>query len=181
MFNYSLTVNLSICLKIYTKVIQRIPNIDGRISPDGISPDTSIVNLFFTWPGSRIPFIKLNITTAEVQLNKYNFNVSIIGTLDESENQNIRFADILIDGIISDYKDLKPHIKEGIVHTVSKGISKRIASRSLEIKYRMFDRMYEEDEDYGYEIDENEIAESVLPYIKSLHEIYSRIYPNSKE
>ena len=54
----------------------------------------------------------------------------------------------------------------------------RIASRSLVVKYRMFDRMYEE-EDYGYDIIEDEIAESVLPYIISLHEIYSRIYPTS--
>jgi hypothetical protein len=48
MYNYCLSVNLDICLKIYTKVIQKIPIIDGRISPDGISSDTSIVNLFFT-------------------------------------------------------------------------------------------------------------------------------------
>jgi hypothetical protein len=175
-YNYSLNVNLGICLKIYTKVIQKIPNIDARISPDDISPDTSIVNLFFTRPGNRIPFIKLNITTAEVQLDKYNFNVSIIGTLDESENQNVCFADVLIDGIISDYKDLKPYIKEGIVHTVSYGESTRIASRSLEVKYRMFDRMYEEDENHEYDINDDEIAESVLPYIISMQDIYSRIY-----
>jgi hypothetical protein len=33
----------------------------------------------------------------------------------------------------------------------------------LEVKYRMFDRMYEEDEDGKYEINEDEIAESMLP------------------
>jgi hypothetical protein len=48
MYNYILNVNLSICLKIYTKVIKNIPNIDGRISPDDTSTDTSKVNLFFT-------------------------------------------------------------------------------------------------------------------------------------
>lgn len=176
MFNYSLNVNLDICLKIYTKVIRKIPNIDARISPDDINPDTSIVNLFFTRPGNRIPFIKINITTAEVQLDKYHFSVSIIGTLDETENQNVRFFDILIDRIMSDYGDLKPYIKEGIVHTVTQGLSNRVASRSIEVKYRMFDRMYEEDEDYGYDIDENEIAETVLLHIISMEDIYSRIY-----
>jgi hypothetical protein len=40
----------------------------------------------------------------------------------------------------------------------------------------MFERMFEEDEDYGYDINENEIAESVLPYIVSMQDIYSRIY-----
>ncbi len=33
--------------------------------------------------------------------------------------------------------------------------------RSLVVKYRMFDRMYEEDEHYGYDIDEGEIAKLV--------------------
>ena len=176
MYNHNLNVNLSICLKIYTKVIQKIFNVDGRISPDDITSDTSIVDLYFTKPGNVIPFIKLNITTTEVQLEKYHFKVSIIGTLDESENQNVRFADVLIDGIISDYKDLKPYIKEGIAHTISHGESNRIASRSVEVKYRMFDRMYEADENYEYGINESEIADSVLPYIISMEEIYSRIY-----
>jgi hypothetical protein len=42
----------------------------------------------------------------------------------------------------------------------------------------MFDRMYEEKE-YGFDIDENEIAESVIPYIISMEDFYSRIYPAS--
>jgi hypothetical protein len=37
--------------------------------------------------------------------------------------------------------------------------------------------MYEEDEDYGYDINEDEIAESVLPYVISMQDVYSRIYP----
>jgi hypothetical protein len=36
--------------------------------------------------------------------------------------------------------------------------------------------MYEEDEDYGYDINEDKIAELVLPYIISMQDIYSRIY-----
>ena len=52
----------------------------------------------------------------------------------------------------------------------------RNASRSLVVKYRMFDRMYEEDENYGFDINEDEIAESVLPYIISMQDIYSRLY-----
>lgn len=52
--------------------------------PDGISSDTSIVNLFFTKPGSKIPIIKINVTTTEVQLDKHTFNISILGTIDNS-------------------------------------------------------------------------------------------------
>jgi hypothetical protein len=42
----------------------------------------------------------------------------------------------------------------------------------------MHDKFYPEDEMGHHDIDEEEIAKSLLPYIKSLHEIYSRIYPN---
>jgi len=179
MYNYCLSVNLDICLKIYTKVLQKIPNIDGRISPDGISSDTSIVNLFFTKPGSKIPIIRINVTTAEVLLDKYTFSVSIIGTLDETESASVPFDDIQVDRLFKDYTHLNPLVKEGISHSFGGGCNpNRTASRSLVVKYRMFDEMYEDD-DYGYDINEDEIAESVLPYIISMQDIYSRIYPTS--
>jgi hypothetical protein len=82
---------------------------------------------------------------------------------------------------LDDYQDLKPWVKGGIVHRIgqpnepSKG-----ASRYLEVKYRMHDELYPEvDEFANHDIDEDGIANSLLPYIKSLHEIYSRIYPTS--
>jgi hypothetical protein len=74
---------------------------------------------------------------------------------------------------------LNPLIKEGVSHSITSGPNpNRIASRSLLVSYRMFDRMYEEN-DYGYDIDEDKIAESVLPYIISMQDIYSQIYPAS--
>jgi hypothetical protein len=180
MSNYTLNVNLDICLKIYTKVIQKIPNIDARISPDGISSDTSIVNLYFTKPGSKIPIIRINVTTAEVQLDKYTFSVSIIGNLDETETGSVPFAEVQVERIIKDYKHLNPLIKEGVSHSIRAGRNpNRTASRSLAVKYRMFDEMYEEEENYGFDINEDEIAESALPYIISMEDIYSRIYPTS--
>jgi hypothetical protein len=84
---------------------------------------------------------------------------------------------------MKDYKHLNPSIKEGIIHSMrSDGESIRTASRSFVVKYRMFDRMYKADENSEYDINEAEIAEIaelVLPYIVSMQEIYSRIYPMS--
>jgi hypothetical protein len=53
----------------------------------------------------------------------------------------------------------------------------RIGARSLEVKYTMHDEMYPGDEMGQHDIDEDGIAKTLLPYIKSLHEIYLRIYP----
>ena len=44
----------------------------------------------------------------------------------------------------------------------------------------MHDEFYAEADEMGHHnIDEDEIAKTLLPYIKSLNEIYSRIYPNN--
>jgi hypothetical protein len=134
-----------------------------------------------TKPGSKIPIIKINVTTTEVQLDKYTFSISILGSIDETESANVPFADVEVDRIMKDYRHLKPLIKEGILHSIiAERSPNRIASRSLLVKYRMFDRMYEEDEHYGYEINEDDIAESALPYIISMQDIYSRIYPDKR-
>ena len=80
---------------------------------------------------------------------------------------------------MDDFENLKPWVKEGIVHRIG-GLNepRKVASWSLEVKYRMFDELYPEDEMGRHNIDENEIAKTLLPYIKSLHQIYSSIYPN---
>jgi hypothetical protein len=85
---------------------------------------------------------------------------------------------VLAKSILDDYEILKPWIKEGIVHRIGASDEpKRIVSRFLEVKYTMFDEMYPGDEMGQHDIDEHAIAKTILPYIKSLHNIYSRIYP----
>jgi hypothetical protein len=84
-------------------------NFDGRISPDDSNSDTSIVNLFFTKPGNVIPFIKINITTVGDTIRQISFRYINNWNARRKENQDVRFVDVLIDGVISDYKDLKPH------------------------------------------------------------------------
>jgi hypothetical protein len=121
MYNYCLNVNLDICLKIYSKVIQKIPNLNGRISPYGINSDTSIVKLFFTRLGSKIPILRINVTTTEVQLDNNTFSISVLGTIDETESANVPFAEVEVDRIIEDYKHLNPLIKEGISHSIMAG------------------------------------------------------------
>lgn len=103
-----------------------------------------------------------------------------MGTLTEQEHDT-PLADVSAKSILDDYENLKPWVKEGIVHRIG-GVNepRKNASRILEVKYRMLDEFYTEDEMGHHDIDENEIAKTLLPYIKSLHEIYLRIYPHDK-
>ena len=79
---------------------------------------------------------------------------------------------------MQDYNHLKPIIMEGINHFTDdvrdpeKPIRK--TSRALTVRYRVYDKDYEENEDYDYEYDIDEIAESSIPYIKSLLDIRSK-------
>jgi hypothetical protein len=126
-----------------------------------------------------LPIIQIHVYIADTELDNSNIAISIMGTLTKQEH-DISFADVLAKPILDDYQHLKPWVKEGIVHRIDRdNESRKVASRSLEVKYRMHDELYTEEYEMGrHNIDENEIAKSLLPYIKSLHEIYSRIYPN---
>ena len=103
---------------------------------------------------------------------EYYFNISIIGTLDETESQKSPFVDVPVDQIMKDYQHLKPTIKEGILHSVTPEAGyNRTACRSFVVKYRIFERRYKADENYEYNISGYEIAESVLPYVISMLDI----------
>ena len=112
------------------------------------------------------------------ELEKNEIAICIMGTLTEQEH-DVPFTDISAKSIIHDYENLKPWVKEGIVHRIGQpNEPKRIVSRILEVKFRMHDKFYPEDEMGHHDIDEDAIAKTLLPYIIPLHEIYSRIYPN---
>lgn len=82
---------------------------------------------------------------------------------------------------MDEYQNLKPWVREGIVHRIGQPEEpKRIGARSLEVRYRMHDELYPEIDEFAHhDIDEEGIAKSLLSYIQSLHEIYSRISPAS--
>ena len=124
--------------------------------------------------------IQIHVYIADTELDNGDIAINIMGTLTEQEH-DITFADVLAKPIMDDYQHLKPWVKEGIVHRIDRdNESRKVASRSLEVKYRMHDEFYPEVDEMGYhDIDEEGIANSLLRYIKSLHEIYSRIYPTS--
>jgi len=177
--NYILNIALDICLKTFVIVKNEIDHIYGRISVNNIEPRSCGVYLYLTKPDNVIPIIKINVEITDTELEKNEVAIYIMGTLAEQEH-DIPFADVFANSIMDDYENLKPWVKEGIVHRIGlPDEPKRIGSRTLEVKYRMLDELYPEDEMGHHDIDENEIAKTLLTYIKSLHEIYSRIYPNN--
>lgn len=181
MHNYILNIALDICLKTFVSVKNEIDNIDGRISINNIEPRSCSVSMYLTKPDNVIPIIQINVEIADTELEKNEMAINIMGTLTEQEH-DIPFADVLAKSIMDDYENLKPWVKEGIVHRIGQlNEPKRIGSRILEVKYRMHDEFYPEDEMGHHDIDQAGIAKTLLPYIKSLHEIYLRIYPNDKQ
>lgn len=182
LYNYILNMALDICLKTLTMVRNEMENIDGRISVNDIEPKSCGVYLFLTKPGDILPIMKINVEIADTELENNEIAINIMGKLEEQEHDT-PFADISAKSILDDYENLKPWIKEGIVHRIGKSDQpKRIVARSLEVKYRMHDEFYPEIDEFAHhDIDEDGIAKSLLPYIKSLQEIYSGIYPNYKK
>ena len=153
-------------------------NIDGRISINDIERKSCGVYLFLIKPGDILPIIKINVHIADTELENNEIAIDIMGKLEEQEH-DIPFADVSAKSILDDYQNLKPWVKEGIVHRIGQpDESKRIGARSLEVRYRMHDEFYPEVDEFAHnDIDEEGIAKSLLPYIQSLQEIYSRLYP----
>ena len=135
--------------------------------------------MYLTKPDEMLPFIEIAVHVADTELENNEIAISVMGKLAQQEH-DIPFADVLAKSILNDYQNLKPWVKEGIVHRIGQynGPSK-VASRFLEVKYRMHDDFYPEVDEMGHHnIDEDGISKTLLPYIKLLQEIYSRIYPN---
>lgn len=153
LYNYILNIALDICLKTFVGVKNDIDNIDGRISIYNIEPKSCSVDLFITKPDDVLPIIKINVGIADTELENNEVDISIIGTLTQQEH-DIPFADVTAKSILDDYENLKPWVKEGIVHRIGQPDEpKRVVSRFLEVKYRMHDKFYPEDEMGHHDID----------------------------
>ena len=146
MHNYILNSALDICLKTFLIVKDEIDDIDGRISIDNIEPKSCSVYLLLTKPDDVLPIIRINVGIADTELENNEVAIQIMGKLAEQEH-DIPFADVLAKSIMDDYENLKPWVKEGIVHRIGPPDKpKRIVSRFLEVKYRMHDVMYPGDD-----------------------------------
>jgi hypothetical protein len=144
--NYILNSALDICLKTFLIVKDEIDDIDGRISIDNIEPKSCSVYLLLTKPDDVLPIIRINVGIADTELENNEVAIQIMGKLAEQEH-DIPFADVLAKSIMDDYENLKPWVKEGIVHRIGPPDKpKRIVSRFLEVKYRMHDVMYPGDD-----------------------------------
>lgn len=129
----------------WKKITRGLPKI--RSFANDRAPTIEEIHKMTEYPDRRMKAILFTMASSGFRLGAWDY---------------LRWKDI--DQIIKNYNYLNPLIKEGISHSINLGlIPTRTASRSLVVSYRMFDRMYEE-EDYGYDIREDEIAESVTLY-----------------
>jgi len=181
LYNYILNIALDICLKTVILVRNEMENIDCRVSVNDIEPKSCGAYLFLTKPGDILPIIKINVEISDTESENNEIAIDIMGKLEEQEHDT-PFADVSAKSILDDYQNLKPWVKEGIVHRIGRQPDEpsRIGARSLEVKYRMHDELYPEVDEFAHhDIDEEGISKSLLPYIISLYEIYSKIYPKT--
>ena len=116
MHNYILNIALDICLKTFV-IVQNEIDIDGRISVDSIEPKSCGVHLFLTKVDDVLPIIQIHVYIADTELDNRDIAINIMGTLTEQEHDT-PFADVSAKSILDDYQNLKPWVKEGIVHRI---------------------------------------------------------------
>ena len=179
MEHYLLEIGLDICLRIFGTTIAQIKGLTATETVDDDSENQASVSLILFEPEHRPSFATVEVELSLFSLQKRTLHIEVFAEWDEHEVEGLfGFGDVNLESIMQDYNHLKPIIMEGINHFTDdvrdpeKPIRK--TSRALTVRYRVYDKDYEENEDYDYEYDIDEIAESSIPYIKSLLDIRSK-------
>ena len=175
--HFLLGLGLDLCLCIFTKLYPRIDGLRATESVDNDSENGASINLLLFEPQFKSTFARVEVHLSRYDLVNRSLSIEVFAELEGHETEGYStFSDANIQSLIEDYSDLKPIVREGMIHyaddfDLQKG--KRKVNRTLTVRYRVFDEEIQEnlDYDYGYEIDIDKIAESTIPYLLSLREI----------
>jgi hypothetical protein len=138
--------------------------------------EESIAEISLTLFNKEPPaFGRMNISLCEYDEGK--LYVEVMALNDEFETEYTDLEKIDVDFLMDKYEKLDPVIIAGTMNRVGKleGEPKRIISRTIEIRFRAFEKYYDGDEDEIFDIDMHEIAKSIVPYVKALAEISKHI------
>ena len=175
--HFLLGIGLDLCLCIFTKLYPHVDALRATESVDNDSENAASVDLLLFEPQFKSTFARTEVHLSIYDLVNRSLSMQVFAELEGHETEGYStFSDANIQSIIQDYSNLKPIVREGMIHYAGdfdpkKG--KRKVNRTLAVRYRVFDEEIPEnlDYDYGYEIDIDKIAESTMPYLLSLREI----------
>lgn len=178
MYYHLLDIALDICLKIFKTALRNIEGLDGMETVEFISNEWASLNLLLFHSDHKGAFAKIYISVSEMELEKKNLHIEVYAELDQIESEVTgTFGDITSEWIFKDYSNLEPVVEQGTLHHWDDRKKEgRAVKRKLKVRYTVHDKSYEEDEDYMYDYDDDDIAECSLPYIKSLLEIDQKVF-----
>ena len=175
--HFLLGIGLDLCLCIFTKLYPHVDALRATESVDNDSENAASIDLLLFEPQFKSTFASTEVHLSIYDLVNRSLSMQVFAELEGHETEGYStFSDANIQSIIQDYSNLKPIVREGMIHYAGdfdpkKG--KRKVNRTLAVRYRVFDEEIPENLDYGYgyEIDIDKIAESTMPYLLSLREI----------
>lgn len=174
---YVLDRALTLALKMYQKLQPEIEGVEGWQSVEEVGDTRTIVNLHLREKNKLGSICKVYIAFSEVDLEKKNLSVEIMGILDGNEFSDQKFTSSLSEYVMKEYQSLKPLVIESLLHRMGEqGEPERLASRRFEVKYRIHEKVHPKTEDYSYEFDDDTVSSSAIPYIKCMLDIHNRLY-----
>ncbi len=179
MQHFLLDSALGICFSILGKAYPEIAGLTAEASVEEDSENNASVNLILLEPRHRNSFAIIEVNLSIFPLERRTLGIEIFAELEDHEMEGLtNFRDVDVQSIIEQYEYLQPIITEGMTHygdnlsNPKKPIRK--VSRTMTVRYRIHDENYEEDEDSTFNYDTNKIAESAIPYLKSLLDIQNK-------
>ncbi|MDE1863325.1 MAG: hypothetical protein KGI33_10495 [Thaumarchaeota archaeon] len=170
----------NLMLAINSTVLKALPGVEVESTVDKAGPSDSSFLLHLRREGIWFEF-------AEIQIRVYEGDsVLSFEVFAELEVQDFlgrtKMESVNIEDLMQRYSSYNPVISHGLVHTLDpakKGASdggKTTATRSIKIRFEIFDRDIAEKEDGIYDYDLAEVAEKAVPCVKALYEIHKDAY-----
>jgi len=179
---YFLTANfaMDLLLAVTRKVTKEIPEVKQWSSIGHVSENSLQYGLHYALP-EHSAFCSLHISVKQDEPRMLEFAVDadyLEVYLEDKELHKIDIGDLM-----SRYKHLLPFIKKEVVYSHDFSIDGKTNPHTytgksvFKVKYWIADEIIEEStarDNYCFD----EMASKILPYIKSLHEIFKVLHPN---
>jgi hypothetical protein len=171
-----LNIALGICMNVYENASRHISKLEAGIAVGNVDDSHADVNLILKQMECKTTFAVVSVEVTELEMETKKLLIEVFAKKEERELGGVHFDDNIVHSILRDYEEIRPGVKESLLHSKGAGKSQENIARELEISFKVFAEAYEITDDFTYEYDENEIGGAAVPYVTALHEIHSKLH-----
>lgn len=172
---------LDICTAIVTEIHRQYPEFEVDMAIRESSQSRGEFAIYVSDGYKQGPLIRPRISIVLLEYEAGKISSEIMAELEIHDHDQPDPSLFSADAILKLCTHLEPLVAETLIHRppdmiLEPGVTKRVINRVINVKFRVLDEFFQENEDHSFNIDEKKIARQAVPYIKTLVDIHSKIY-----